>query len=74
MVPLMVGLSLPVLSSGTNTESPKSATLAFIFLSSSMLHDFTSLWIMGGSALSCKYAKPRAAPRATRSLLSQSKV
>nr|GMD47162.1 hypothetical protein PHYPA_001035 [Ipomoea batatas] len=62
-VPLTWVLTCPLPASPKSFERPKSATLAFKLSSSKMLLDLTSLCMMGGSASSCKYAKPLAASR-----------
>jgi hypothetical protein len=72
IVPLTWVETWPFSLSDTSLERPKSATFAVKLSSSKILVDFTSLWIMGGLANSCKYASPLAEPRAIRSLLFQS--
>lgn len=72
-VPLTWVETWPFSLSDTSLDKPKSATFAVKFSSSKILVDFTSLWIMGGLASSCKYASPLAEPRAMRSLLFQSR-
>lgn len=72
-VPLTWVETCPFSLSDTSLDKPKSATFAVKFSSNNILVDFTSLWIMGGLASSCKYASPLAEPRAMRSLLFQSR-
>lgn len=74
IVPLTWVVTWPFSLSDKSLERPKSATFAFKCSSNRMLFDFMSLWMMGGSASSCRYARPLAEPSATLSLLLQSNL
>lgn len=72
MVPLTWVVTWVILSSLSGLDSPKSATFATKRWSNKILLVLTSLCMMGGSARSCKYCNPLAAPSAICNLCIQS--
>ncbi len=73
MVPFTWVVTWPLPSWFRGLERPKSETFVWRFPSRRMLLDFISLCTIGGSASSCRYAMPFAAPSTTRSRLFQSR-
>jgi hypothetical protein len=59
------------LSRGTNFEIPKSETFAVKLSSSSMFEGLTSLWIIGGEAVECRYDSASAVSTAILRQVSQ---